>query len=247
MGSRAKGTKAGINLPPPYARAVKEDMARWRLSRSAVIQRALRAYYPMLAIDEPMPEPEQLMAAPCMMVEKATIPREMTSNKILATGSACPWVTEDATISSEMSATADARISASTPKSTGQDRTATQLRVKVVPSVGSSMRVRAVPAATLPVGSTTTSGPHSAERITADPVSRGPERESPRETTLAWMFKAHQDPNETQHPGMSPGAFSLTTPRRRKNWSIRRRNPFRRGSVIRVRRRDGSAYLARVC
>jgi len=53
MRRNATRIKAGIDFPPPYARAVSMEKARLGVSRTAVVLRALRAYFgPLLELDE---------------------------------------------------------------------------------------------------------------------------------------------------------------------------------------------------
>jgi len=237
MGRKAKRIKAGIDLPPPYERAVTEDMARWRSSRSAMIQRALRAYFgPLLAIDEVSVPASKAMAAVPRVTDDATTSSEMT----------VPKVTGDATIWSEMSAISPAHLSASAPRPTGQNTTATGIRVKVVPSVGSSRRVKAIPTVRSTVGSTTTSGTDTPKSILTGPFSRESEEEFSQRAALPWMLEAHQDQVEIEGPEDSPGDSSPMTARRMTHGSVGRRYMFPHGSIVRVRRRDGTAYLARV-
>ncbi|MGA7862195.1 MAG: hypothetical protein WCB19_10140 [Thermoplasmata archaeon] len=237
MGRKAKGGKGGVNLPPPYEKAVREEMARRRLSRSAVIQRAIRPYFgPLIALDEESaPDSEEMTAVP-WVAEDVMISSEV----------AVPKVVEDVTPSSEMLATSGAHLPASVPHSTGQDRTATDIRAKAVSSFGGSRIVRAIPTVRSTAGSTTISGMDTLKGTPADPFSRDSERKFSKRAAIPWILLALQDQNETQDPVESPGDTSPITAQGMTHGSVRPRYMFPRGSIVRVRRSDGSTYLARV-
>ena len=99
----------------------------------------------------------------------------------------------------------------------------------------------------IPFPGTPKSSPDTPKNIGEPTAPNENETDFWRTAALFSMFEARKDRTDSHGPGVSAADLSLVVSQSTIPGPADPRRAFRAGCIVRVRRRDGSTYLARVC